>query len=216
VTGLVVALVALRAWQYLADTSLWFDELSLARNISERSLGVLLREPLGYQQVAPVGFVALTKVSTLLFGSSDMALRLVPFLCGIIALLLFRRLAERTLDGFAVPVAVALFALGMPFIRYSAELKQYGIDVAATIALTLQALDLRARPPTTRRCLAAGALGLALVWFSQAAVLVMAGLAAVLALCWLLDRTPSARRPVLITVPIWALASLAGLLASRH
>lgn len=215
-TGLVVAGVVLRAWQYLADTSLWFDELSVARNISERSLAELVRVPLAYQQVAPVGFIALTKVSTLLFGASDMALRLVPFLCGIIALFLFRRLAERTLDGVAVPVAVALFALGIPFIRYTAELKQYGLDVAVTLALTLQAVDLRARPPTARRCLVAGVTGLALVWFSQTAVFVMAGLGVALALGWLVDRAPSVRGPVAITVPIWALASVAGLLVSRH
>lgn len=58
-TGLVAVGMMLRLWQCLADTSLWFDELSLARNLSERSLRELLTRPLGYEPVAPIGFVAL-------------------------------------------------------------------------------------------------------------------------------------------------------------
>ncbi len=33
--------ISLRVWQYLADMSMWFDELSIARNVGERSLGQL-------------------------------------------------------------------------------------------------------------------------------------------------------------------------------
>jgi hypothetical protein len=83
VAGLMVVGVGLRVWQYLADTSMWFDELSVARNVSERSLGELLRQPLAYEQTAPLGFLAAVKLSTMLLGSSDLALRLFPFLCGI-------------------------------------------------------------------------------------------------------------------------------------
>lgn len=46
--SLITIGVALRLWQYLADQSMWFDELSVARNISERSLSQLLTQPLGY------------------------------------------------------------------------------------------------------------------------------------------------------------------------
>ena len=72
--------VALRVWQYLGDTSLWFDELSIARNIQERTFAQLMTQPLGYEQIAPVGFLAMVKGSALLLGPSDMALRLFPFL----------------------------------------------------------------------------------------------------------------------------------------
>jgi len=217
VLALLAIGVALRVWQYLGDMSLWFDELSIARNVYERTLGELMTEPLGYDQIAPLGFLAMVKGSALLAGPTDLALRLFPFLCGLLSLVLFWRVAERVLHGIAVPFAVALFALGLPFIRYSAELKQYGPDVAVTLALTWIALDLRAAPQSVRRCIMAGLAGFVIVWFSQTAVLVMAGLGTVLAARWLMGRDPSARLPTLVTVPLWAMASLLGTwVARRH
>jgi uncharacterized membrane protein len=128
--------VALRLYQYACDTSLWFDELSIARNLTHRSAGQLLREPLAYNQVAPVGFIVTEKLVSQLFGPSDLALRLFPLACGLAALPLFLLLARRLLDGYAVPFAVAVFAIGAPFIRFSAEVKQYGLDLTATLALS--------------------------------------------------------------------------------
>jgi Dolichyl-phosphate-mannose-protein mannosyltransferase len=215
VTSVLLAIgVALRVWQYLADTSLWYDELSIARNMHERSLATLMLHPLGYDQIAPLGFLAPVKISTLLFGDGDQVLRLFPFLCGIAGLFLFWRVAVRILSDTGVPIAVGLFALAIPLVRYTAEVKQYGLDVLATLALTLVALDLRTHPATVRRCVFAGIAGLVIVWFSQAAVLVMAGLGAALVLCWLWERDERARRTALITVPLWALASIVGLVVS--
>jgi dolichyl-phosphate-mannose-protein mannosyltransferase len=219
-TAILVALlvvgVALRVWQYAADTSMWFDELSIARNVHERSFATLMLHPLGYDQVAPLGFLALVKASAALLGPSDLALRVVPFLCGIAALFLFYRLATRTLAPSGAIIAVALFALGPAFIRYTGELKQYGVDILATIALTLVTLGLLDRTVTVRRCVVAGCVGGALVWFSQAAILIMAGLGAVLVIRWLSWRGPETRLLVRITVPIWAAASLAALVVSRR
>jgi 4-amino-4-deoxy-L-arabinose transferase-like glycosyltransferase len=147
--------IGLRIWQYAADMSFWFDELSVARNIHERSLGVLLSQPLDYVQVAPVGFLALEKISTVVLGPSDLALRVVPLLCGIAALFLFWRLATRMLAPRAATIALALFAIGPVFIRYAAEVKQYGVDVLVAIGLTVIAFDLERRSPSTRRCVEA-------------------------------------------------------------
>ena len=94
----------------------------------------------------------------------------------VAGLFLFRRLAERTLDGLAVPFAIALFAIGLPFIKYSVEVKQYGIDATVAILLTLLAFDVRDRAASTTRLLLVGAVGLVVIWFSQASVLVMAGI----------------------------------------
>jgi len=44
----------LRSCQYIANTSLWLDEIFLASNILHRSM--LLTEPLIYNQVAAKGF----------------------------------------------------------------------------------------------------------------------------------------------------------------
>ncbi len=213
--AILVAGAALRVWQYSADTSFWFDELSIARNLHERTLGELLRVPLGYDQLAPAGFIGLEKITSLVLGQSDLALRFPLFLIGLAGLVLFWRTSARVLEKDAVPVAVALFAIGIPFIRYSTELKQYGIDVASALFLTNLALDLR-EAPTAQKCLRAGAAGFVVVWFSQAAVLVMAGLGAGLTLRWLLGRSRSLR-PVLIAVPLWAVAAASGLWSAlRH
>jgi len=208
--------VALRVWQYVADMSFWLDELSLARNIDERSFAELMIRPLGYDQIAPLGFLALIKLSAIVAGPSDRALRIVPFVAGVVALFLFALLAARTLEGVAVPLSVCLFAIGAPLIRYSAELKQYGTDVVAILALTLLALDLMCHAPTVRRCVICGAAGVVIAWFSQSSLMVMAGLGGVLIIHWLRVRTPHTRRPVVITVPMWTIGSVVALRESIH
>jgi hypothetical protein len=214
--SLLLVGVALRVVQYAADTSFWFDELSIARNIVHRSIAQLAFEPLAYNQVAPIGFMLVEKLISESIGASDLALRLFPFLCGLAALPLFWLLSQRLLDGYAVPFAVAAFAIGAPFIRYTTELKQYGLDIAATLALSLIALRLRDADSTATRCLLAGLAGAALVWFSQTAVLVLAGLGGAFVLDWVLARNPQTRRVVLISVPIWALASGAATIAAMR
>ena len=93
-----------------------------------------------------------------------------------------------------MPFAVAAFAIGAPFIRYSAEIKSYGIDMAAAIAFSLIALKLRDPDATAARCVFAGSAGAILVWFSQPTVFVLAGLGAALLLAWLRDRDPADTR----------------------
>jgi len=214
--ALVALGVALRLWQYLADTSMWFDELSIARNITERSLPQLLTQPLGFQQTAPLGFLAMVDLSSTLLGPSDMSLRLFPFLCGLASVFVFLRVAKRTLDGSAVPIAVALFAISPPLIRYSTELKQYGCDVLVVLVLTLVALNLCARTPTVGECVKAGFVGAFTILFSQAAVLVLTGIGAALTLRYLVRLRELPRRIVLVTVPIWACAAAIGVLSAQY
>ena len=200
---------ALRIFQYASDTSLWYDELSMVRNLVHRSERRLLMEPLSNDQVAPVGFMVAEKAISRVLGESDLAFRFLLLPVSLAALVLFLALAERLLDGYAVPFAVATFAIGAPFIRYAAEIKSYGIDIAAMIAFALIALKLRDSDSTTARCVLAAMAGAVLVWFSQPAVFVLAGLGAALLLAWLRDRDARTRRALLVTVPVWAVASAA-------
>ena len=208
--------VALRLYQYGCDTSLWFDELSIARNLAHRSAGELLAKPLHYRQVAPVGFIAVEKLATEVLGPSDLALRLPLLLVGLASLPLFLLLARRLLQGYAVPFALFCFAIGAPLLRYSAEVKQYGIDITATLALSLIGLRLRDSDATLRRGIGAGVVGALIVWFSQATVFVMAGLGAALALIWLRDRDSRTGRALLTTIPLWAVSALAAVFVSMH
>src|SRR5262245_43983586 len=124
----------LRVWQYAANTSLWLDEIALAQGILQLDLRPLLTSPLPYDQLAPTGFLLLQKLAVMGLGPTEYALRLVPFTCSLIALLLFARVAARLLEGIGPLVAVALFATGTSFIVFSAIVKQYAIDVCVAVS----------------------------------------------------------------------------------
>lgn len=208
--GFVVVGVALRVVAYGGDTSLWLDEILVARSILDLPAGPLLFDPLPLDQVAPRGFLLAARGSVVAFGPNEHALRLVPFLAGLAALWLFHRLAARTLAPVGATIAVALFAIGVPFIKFAADVKQYEGDIAVALALLLMALVLRDRPQSTNRLAAGGVFGFVAVAFSQAAVLVMAGIGAALAVEWWSRRDQGLRRVLLVTMPLWALASLLG------
>jgi hypothetical protein len=207
-TALVLIGVVLRFWAYLADTGLYLDEILLSYSILNLPLVDLLTRPLPIDQVAPLGFLLVERCAVTIFGHNELALRLFPFVCAIISLILFRRLAERALAGAGPAVALFVFAIGFPFIRYAVVVKQYELDVMATILLMLIAFNLRDRPTTTKRLLLFGLAGFAVISFSQASVLVMAGLGFAFAVDWLTSRDQNALRALLFTVPLWAAASI--------
>jgi hypothetical protein len=55
--------LGLRTAQYLGEVDLWHDEIALARSVEDRGLVDLVSRPLDYQQVAPVGFMAMIDVA---------------------------------------------------------------------------------------------------------------------------------------------------------
>jgi hypothetical protein len=115
-----------------------------------------------------------------------------------------------------VPAAVFLFAIALPLIRYTAELKQYGLDVLAAVGLTLLAIDLLSAEPSARRRWTAGVTGFVAVWFAQTAVIVLAGLGLALAIQWLISRDRALRGTLLTTVALWAVGALLAVLEGRH
>ena len=207
---------ALRLWQYFGRASLWLDELALAANILGRPLPALVGEPLLFDQSAPAGFLAAVKGATALFGDGELALRFVPLACSLISLLLFAAVARRVLDGAGALCATALFALGIPFIRYAAEAKQYSTDVAVALLLTLTALHVPEDGAPARSTWRAGLVGVLAVWFSQPAVFVLAGIAAGLAVDALVGRRTRALRPLLPMFSLWALACAASVVSNLH
>jgi len=183
VAGATLALGAiLRIWQYLANTSLWIDEIAVTNSIVDRSLGDLLLRPLAHHQVAPIGFLATQKLAVVGIGPSEYALRLVPLACSLAALVLFWRLASRVLSGAGPLIAVTLFATAAPLIAFGALAKQYSSDVLIAVILLGVALNVASQPPTMGRVVKAAIIGGVLVWFSNSAVFVLTGLAVALAL----------------------------------
>jgi hypothetical protein len=178
--------IELRWMQYWPARSLWHDEAALAVNIVHRSFAGLL-EPLDFNQGAPAGFLLIQKALTVTFGSGVRVLRFLPFLCSILSLPLFYRLARRLLEPQAALIALGLFALARPLSFYAGELKQYSSDVLIALllldlALTVHERTKRGEPAPWRLWGVIGALSL---WFAHIAIFILAGTGICCAIaCW--------------------------------
>ena len=205
--------ILLRVWQFTGGAALFVDEIALARNIAERGFSDLLL-PLDYGQVAPPAFLLVERALWSMVHA-DWSLRLVPFACSIASLFLFHAVARRVLRGVAVVLATVAFALGVPFVMYAAQVKPYSSDVAIALGLILLVLQIlddghEARLPYI------GLAGVVSVWFSQGAILVVAGLGAALAILVIRNRVTNGRRVLVIVVLPWALGAVAAGLIARQ
>ena len=170
---LPVAGAALRLWQYAGSASFWLDEVWLATNVVERSWPELLSGSLGFHQLAPPGFLALSKLVTLRIASADWALRLLPLVCGLAVPALGYPVARVVFRGTAARAAfLGALAFSPALVYYASEFKQYSGDVLVTVALV--GLGLRVRPDG-HGLLALALGGILAPWFSYAAVFVLFG-----------------------------------------
>lgn len=199
ITLLLLAGAGLRIGQYVANPALWLDELAAAHNVITRPLPGLLTEALSDGQIAPPGFLLVTRALVLVFGSSEYGLRLFSLLCSLAALPFLARVARRVLAPTGALVAVALFSLSAGVAVFAADAKQYPCDVLVILVLTDLALGWL-EAPIRRRRMALAAGGALLVWFSQPAVFVLAGVGAAL----LLAGPPKERRALVPTLLLWA------------
>ncbi|MDH3376622.1 MAG: glycosyltransferase family 39 protein [Gammaproteobacteria bacterium] len=134
VVFVTLGLVA-RSLRYSLQFPLWEDEAFLFMNMVGRSYADFLEPLRQFHQVAPVMFLWVEKAVTDVFGTSELSLRLFPYLCSVASLLLFTDLARRLLSGWAAVLAVALLAMSYPALRYAAEMKPYGVDLFAAVLL---------------------------------------------------------------------------------
>lgn len=166
----------LRGAQYLANRSLWYDELMLALNIVNKPFAQLLL-PLEYGQAAPIGFLMVEKVAIQIFGNNEFALRLFPLLCGMLSVYLYYEVAQRFVRRPAVIIGLAIISISDPLIYYSSELKQYSSDVAITLGLYLIGLYyLERRQLNIANGLVLGFIGAIAIWFSQPSAFVLAAM----------------------------------------
>ena len=171
--GLVAVGLVLRALQFMVPRALWLDEALLAINLQGRSLAELA-EPLQFGQQAPFGFLFVTHALTSLFGNGEHVLRLLPFLAGAAAMVVFPTVARRLVSPWAAVLATALFALSPFLIYYSGEFKQYSVEVLATLLIVGVAADALRDGLTRRRTALLLALGVVGVWFGLPTVFALA------------------------------------------
>lgn len=171
--GFVVAAgIALRCVQAFQDRALWLDEAMLALNIRRLSFFELCG-PLQYDQAAPVGFLWLQKLTSLVVPDPELSARIVPWAAGCTALVVFAMLMMKV-AGRKSLLAVTVMALSPTLICFSGEGKQYSLDVLCGVAALW--VGLRWIEAPNRRTASLGGLFSAMVpWFSHTGIFFLPG-----------------------------------------
>lgn len=198
--------ILLRLNEYLANRSLWLDEAAYAIQIITKPLQELFK-PLGSNLAAPIGYLLLQKIAISIFGTNEQALRLVPFLAGCISLLLFYKMAQYFVHGNGLLLSLGLFALSDSLVFYSAETKQYSLDVAVSIFLCILIFSFMEKKwLTAKDTVLISGIGAILLWFSQPAVFTLAGLGTALFLSALAKKEEEKAKKLILIFSIWSLS----------
>src|SRR5271156_6394182 len=144
VTILIVLLVLIgigaRFFQFWRNDSLMQDECAISVDIASDDLEGFTRI-LGYNQVAPPGFMILQKTIFATLGMDDITTRTIPLIFGlstiVLTLSLAHRLFDKQINPCALIFAIALICLNRPIVEYSATAKQYSLECAITFLLLL-------------------------------------------------------------------------------
>lgn len=190
--GLTIVMgIGLRLRQLLYNRSLWLDEAKLALQIAHRSF-LDFFEPSTYSEIVIIAseqdpaswlsrsqwqiagplYLCASKALVSLFGACEWVYRLVPFLAGAASMVLFYWLAKRFVRGAFVLLPLLLLAVGNKMVYYSAEVKQYSMDVVAFLIISLVTLRYTEHARRSAWC---GLLlaGIVAPWFSHAALFVL-------------------------------------------
>jgi 4-amino-4-deoxy-L-arabinose transferase-like glycosyltransferase len=178
--GLILIGIAGRVRLYLNNRSLGRDEAALALNIVQRNFFGMFK-PLANDQAAPIGFLILQKITVTIAGGGEKALRFVPLIASITALVLFWPLCKRLLSRRAALIALAVLSLAAKQYYFASDNKQYSLDVCIAVGLLYLAqctIGAGAEPknPSQRDLILLGAGGAAAVWFSHPAIYVLGGI----------------------------------------
>lgn len=169
--------IALRVFHFFDNRSQWMDEMYLSINLVKMSFMELATAPLDFQQKAPIGYLWFSKLSVMIFGTDDKAMRFFPFICGVFSLLAFYPVTKHFLKPLGVAIALGILAFSPILAYHAVEAKQYSTEVLCTI-LALY-LYVRYREKTDIQSLLLWSFwGAAILWFSFSAIFILAGMAA--------------------------------------
>lgn len=127
IIGLCVILagISVSIFMNCVGRSLWLDEAMLAYSFSKRSFWGLINGVFEWDQSAPVLYLYLVKLLTVIFGNTEFVLRSFSILA-YIAVLFLSGYVARKLFSVKYPILVSAFLANMNFIlKYSNEFKQY-------------------------------------------------------------------------------------------
>lgn len=123
---LLVALVALALALRLPgfNESLWYDELWSTRVVLssvEALMRVIATDP------HPPFYSVVMFIWIRIFGDSEISVRMLPLICGLLTIVLTARLAAAYGGARAAPVAALILAIAPTHIWYSQEARQYSL-----------------------------------------------------------------------------------------
>lgn len=170
----VAAGCGLRAYHYFRCPVVWHDEAALILN-ALRLPATALTGPLLYAEAAPPLFLAAEWAIARTLGDGVLALRLLPFLASVLAVVLFADLCRRTLPTHGAALAVGLFAVSDRLLWHACEAKPYALDVFAAVLAAWWFVRTEG-VPLARRCVPLVALAPVVVWSSYPACFVLGGL----------------------------------------
>ena len=119
-------------------SSIWFDE-SYSAYLVRGDFGQIWAETA--QDVHPPLFYFLLKIWSMIFGTSDFAMRFMSVFFGTLAIILAFQLLRRWFNIKTAGIATALLTLSPFLIRYGQEMRMYTLIFAIVIGATY-ALDL--------------------------------------------------------------------------
>lgn len=193
----------LRIGQFLYNRSLTEGEAALALNIVNRSYDGLF-QPLDYVQAAPVGFLLVQRFMILLFGNTEIAMRLFPLVAGILVLVLFYYVARRILTPTARTIGLIIFIVGDHLIYFASEVKQYSTDVFWTLCIILLVLWLIKHKTALLPVILYSLVGALSLWFSHPALFIVSACSLVIIIALIKERSWSvlSRFLIIMIVPI--------------
>lgn len=201
-SALLIAGVFLRLFHFFDNRSLWLDEIYLAINIISSGFADLTAPLLQYQQKAPVGFLWMVKSSVLLFGNQEQALRLIPLFCGIASLYCFVPVCRYWLKPAGQLAAIGILAFAPPLIYHAVEIKQYSMELLATVLCLWLYVRFKEKKDLRSRLLW-GAYGALILWFSYSSVFILTGIGASVCLSLLSKRNWQGLQRALLPFSLW-------------
>ena len=121
----------------LTKRSLWLDEAAFAYSFSQRNLFNLTFGAFEWEQIGPIIYLYIVKIITIIFGNSEITLRLFSFVSYILLILLTYFISKKMFK-FKYPLISSAFISSMGFIlMYSNEFKPYLFDAVVCLFVIL-------------------------------------------------------------------------------
>lgn len=160
----------------------WWDEAHVANRVIDASfLDLLLNIKENYYY--PPGFLIVQKTAAFFLGQYDYVLRLFPFLCGVAALFIFRRVISKYVEGWGGVLGMLVFAIAPLLAWFSTEAKHYATDVLVVVLWLGILRDLRKGTGDIRQNLTLVFLGMLSIFFSMRSAVLLASSGAGLIVC---------------------------------